>query len=163
MNNIALCERIRTILAGRENIPEQKMFGGTCFMSNGNMCTGTWKDSPIVRLDRSRHEATLAEPHTRPADMDRRIMRGWVLAGPAGIESGNALAAWLERAVRFAESLPARQDRRRSRAWNGSGWTNNDCGERRVNDSEGVGEPSRLSVGQFVPMQEQILHRRVRT
>ena len=108
MNDIALCERIRTILAGQENISERTMFGGTCFMINGNMCTGTWKDSLIVRLDRSRHEATLAEPHTKPADMNGRILKGWALVEPAGIEAETDLAAWLERAVKFAESLPAK-------------------------------------------------------
>ena len=106
MNDIALCERIRTILAGRGNISERKMFGGTCFMINGNMCTGTWKDSLIVRLDRSCHEETLAEPYTKPADMNGRILRGWALVEPAGIEAETDLAAWLERAVKFAESLP---------------------------------------------------------
>ena len=108
MNDIALRERIRTALAGRENISERTMFGGMCFMINGNMCAGTWKGALIVRLDKSCHEETLTEPHTRPADMNGRILKGWALVEPAGIEAETDLAAWLERAVKFAESLPAK-------------------------------------------------------
>ncbi len=106
--DIALSERIRTALSGRKNVSERKMFGGVCFMINGNMCTGTWKNSLIVRLDKSRHKETLAEPHARPADMNGRILKGWALVEPAGIESEPKLTAWLERAIDFAESLPAK-------------------------------------------------------
>lgn len=35
----ALVARIRPILKHRKGYSEQKMFGGVCFMINGNMCT----------------------------------------------------------------------------------------------------------------------------
>lgn len=105
-NEDPLSGRIRQILSSRRRISERKMFGGVCFMINGNMCVGTWKGSLIVRLDRKNHDKTLAEPHTRPADMNGRPMKGWALVEPAGIESENQLTAWVDRAVRFAESLP---------------------------------------------------------
>ena len=31
--------------SGYAGFTEKKMFGGICFMSNGNMCLGTWKGS----------------------------------------------------------------------------------------------------------------------
>ena len=105
-NEDPLNGRIRQILSSRRRISERKMFGGVCFMINGNMCVGTWKESLIVRLDRKNHDKTLAEPHTRPADMNGRTMKGWALVDPAGIESENDLTAWVNRAARFAESLP---------------------------------------------------------
>ena len=105
-NDKALSQRIRPILSGWKGVSERKMFGGVCFMINGNMCVGTWKESLIVRLDRKNHDKTLAEPHTRPADMNGRTMKGWALVDPAGIESENDLTAWVMRAARFAESLP---------------------------------------------------------
>ena len=82
------------------------MFGGACFMINGNMCVGAWKGSLIVRLDKKNHDRTLAEPHTKPADMNGRVMKGWALVEPADIESENDLIVWVDRAARFAESLP---------------------------------------------------------
>lgn len=105
-NEDPLNGRIRQILSSRRRISERKMFGGVCFMINGNMCVGTWKGSLIVRLDRKNHDKTLAEPHTRPADMNGRTMKGWALVEPAGIESENDLTAWVNRAATFAESLP---------------------------------------------------------
>ena len=105
-NDEHLNERIRQILSKRERVSERKMFGGACFMINGNMCVGTWKGSLIVRLDKKNHHETLAEPHTKPADMNGRVMKGWALVEPAGIESENDLTAWVDRAARFAESLP---------------------------------------------------------
>ena len=104
----ALIERIRSILSGRKGFSERRMFGTRCFMINGNMCVGTWHGSLIVRLDRKDHERTLSEPHTKPADMNVRVMRGWALVGPGGIQSDDGLATWVERAAGFAGTLPAK-------------------------------------------------------
>ena len=101
-----LSGRIRQILSERGSVSERNMFGGVCFTINGNMCVGTWNGSLIVRLDKKNHDKTLAEPHTRPADMNGRTMKGWALVDPAGIESENDLTSWVDRAARFAESLP---------------------------------------------------------
>ena len=98
-----LIDRIRSILSRREGYSERRMFGSVCFMINGNMCVGTWNGSLIVRLDKKDHDETLAEPHTRPADMNGRVMRGWALVESAGIESNDHLTAWVDR----PRSLPA--------------------------------------------------------
>ncbi len=104
-----LTDRIRLILSRQAGYSERKMFGSVCFLINGNMCAGTWNGSLIVRLDRRDHDKTLAEPHTAPADMNGRTMRGWALVEPAGISSKDKLAAWLARGVDFAGSLPAKK------------------------------------------------------
>ena len=107
-NRPVLSERIRPILARWRGVSERAMFGGTCFMLNGNMCVGTWKESLIVRLGKHDHERTLAEPHTRLADMNGRTMKGWALVEPAGIASDESLMMWVDRAAKYAESLPAK-------------------------------------------------------
>ncbi|MCE2392519.1 MAG: TfoX/Sxy family protein [Proteobacteria bacterium] len=107
-SDAALIERIRPILSERKGLSERRMFGGACFTLHGNMCVGTWRGSLLVRLGRPNHEAALAEPHVRPADMNGRAMRGWALVDPAGIDSEPALKAWVERAADFAETLPAK-------------------------------------------------------
>ncbi len=101
-----LVSRIRTILAGEDGFSEKRMFGGVCFMMDGNMCVGTWKGSLVVRLHRERHEQTLAEPHTRPFDVTGRVMRGWALVEPPAIESDEDLTEWLCRAVDYVRTLP---------------------------------------------------------
>ena len=103
-----LIERIRLVLKRRKGFSEQKMFGGICFMINGNMCCGSWKGSLIVRLDRVNHDATQAEPHVKPMDITGKIMKGWALVKPAGIKSDDDLRKWLRRAAKFAGSLPAK-------------------------------------------------------
>ncbi len=107
-NDTALSDRIRPMLARRNGVSERKMFGGVGFMINGNMCVGTWKGSLIARLDMNDYGRMLAEPHARPADMNGRPMRGWVLVEPAGLETEDDLAEWVERAAAFTQSLPAK-------------------------------------------------------
>lgn len=103
-----LIERIRPLIKRRKGYSEKKMFGGVCFMINGNMCVGPWKGALIVRLDKEDHEDTQSEPHVKPMDITGKVMKGWALVEPAGIESDEDLKAWVERAVKFARSLPAK-------------------------------------------------------
>jgi TfoX/Sxy family transcriptional regulator of competence genes len=102
----ALIARIRPLLKRRKGISDKKLFGGVCFMVNGNMCAGTWQGSLVVRLDKPGHEAVLREEHTAPFDATGRVMKGWALIAPAGIDTPDTLRAWLDRAVRYARSLP---------------------------------------------------------
>ncbi len=106
MDNGMLADRVRKVLSEREGVSQRRMFGGVCFMIHGNMCVGTWKGSLIVRLDKKDHDKTLAEPHTKPADITGRVMKGWALLEPAGIDSANDLETWVDRAASYAESLP---------------------------------------------------------
>lgn len=101
-----LLERIRPILKHRKGFSEKKMFGGVCFLINGNMCAGTWKGSLIVRLDREQHDETQAEPFVKPMDITGKVMRGWAIVEPEGIEDDDDLKVWVRRAAKFAGSLP---------------------------------------------------------
>ena len=103
-----LAGRLRPLFVDRDGYSEKNMFGGVCFMINGNMCVGTWKGSLIVRLERDKHDETLAEPHTKPADIAGRTMRGWALVEPAGIEREDDLETWVARAADYAASLPVK-------------------------------------------------------
>lgn len=102
----ALVERIRGILKRRKGISEKKMFGGVCFMLNGNMCVGPWKGALVVRLEKEKHEETQSEPHVMPMDITGKVMKGWALIEPDGIESDQELKAWVDRAVKFVGTLP---------------------------------------------------------
>jgi len=101
-----LIDRIRPLFERRKGSSEKKMFGGVCFVINGNMCVGSWKGSLVVRLDREKHEETQSEPHVKPMDITGKVMKGWALIEPVGIESDDNLKAWVRRAARFAGSLP---------------------------------------------------------
>ena len=103
-----LVDRIRPFMKRRRGYSEQKMFGGVCFMINGNMCVGPWKGSLIVRLDKADHEETQSEPHVSPMDITGKVMKGWAKVAPEGIADDKNLKAWVERCVRFARTLPAK-------------------------------------------------------
>ena len=50
-----LAERIRAVLAGTGSVREVRMFGGLCFMLNGNMVAGASKRGLLVRVGKDQH------------------------------------------------------------------------------------------------------------
>ena len=100
-----MVERLRAAL-GKRAFTEQKMFGGTCFMLNGNMLIGTSKRGLLVRVGKAAHAAAAARPHVSPMEMGGRLMEGYVRVVPGGVASEADLAAWLDRALAFVETLP---------------------------------------------------------
>jgi TfoX/Sxy family transcriptional regulator of competence genes len=105
----SLAERIRKRLVRRKNIAEKKMFGGIGFLLNGNMLVGVWKDSLIARIDPDETDEALKEPHAKVFDITGRPMKGWVLVGPEGVENDDQLSEWIQRAVKFSATLPAKE------------------------------------------------------
>ena len=83
----------------------KKMFGGTCYLTSGNVMCGVHKDFLILRLGKSGAEEALSQPHAVPFDTTGKPMKGWVMIDKAGLQ-GNAFRKWLEKAKLFAESLP---------------------------------------------------------
>jgi hypothetical protein len=104
----SLAERIRHALARKKGIEEKKMFGGIFFMKNGHMLVGVWKRSLIAQVGDKQSEDALLEPHVSRCDIPRRVIRGWVLVTPEGVEGDDLLKAWIQRAVKFVEKLPAK-------------------------------------------------------
>ena len=104
----SLAQPIRDALARKKNIEEKKMFGGIGFLLHGNMLVGVWKDTLIVRLGPDNYDDALLEPHVREFDITSRPMKGWVLVEPKGVEDDDQLSAWIQRAVKFVRTLPAK-------------------------------------------------------
>jgi TfoX/Sxy family transcriptional regulator of competence genes len=101
-----LAERIRDVLAARENVGERKMFGGIAFMVGGNMAVGVIGEDLMVRLDPADAERALAEPHVRPMDFTGKPMKGMIYVDSAGTATDEDLAGWVEAGADFAASLP---------------------------------------------------------
>ena len=110
----ALADRVRAVLAPREELSERKMFGGIAFMLAGNMAVGIVGDDLMVRLGREDAERALAEPHVRPMDFTGRPAKTTVYVDPAGTASEDDLAGWVEAGADFAASLPAKGPGRKS-------------------------------------------------
>jgi len=104
----SLAERMRGIVARRRGISEKKMFGGICFLLNGNMCVGVWKNSLIARLGQEQGDEALLEPHVKKMDITGKPMKGWVIVEPDGIEDDKQLSHWIELAITFVRTLPTK-------------------------------------------------------
>jgi TfoX/Sxy family transcriptional regulator of competence genes len=99
-----LAERMRVALAGAGAIREVKMFGGLCFMLNGNMVAGTSKRGLLVRVGKDQQSLALARPGAKLMEMTGRPMQGYVFVEPPRNE--RELRDWIELAVAFVNTLP---------------------------------------------------------
>ena len=103
-----LAEHIQALIGKRRGVTEKRMFGGLGFLLNGNMCCGVVKGRIMLRLGPEGAEAALKQPHTEPMDFTGKPMKSMVYVLPAGYEADADLALWVETAVRFARTLPAK-------------------------------------------------------
>ena len=101
-----LADRVRTLFAGRPGVREQKMFGGLCFMLEGNMACGILGSELVVRVGKENLDDALSLPHSRPFDMTGRPMRSFVYVAAEGLASDEGLAEWAGRGISYAASLP---------------------------------------------------------
>ena len=102
-----MVERLRAAL-GNRTFTEQKMFGGTCFLIDGNMLVGTSKRGLLVRVGKAGHGAAAARPHARPMEMGARTMEGYVRVEAEGATTDADLRGWLDLALAFVGTLPAK-------------------------------------------------------
>lgn len=102
-----LAERIRALLPARVHCLEKKMFGGIAFMHQGNMLVAPLKDgSMLARVGKDGMEDALALPGASIMDMGGRSMGGFVVVSGDAIEDDDDLSQWLQRCLRFVQTLP---------------------------------------------------------
>ena len=100
-----LAERMRVALAGTGGVREVRMFGGLCFMLNGNMVAGTSKRGLLVRVGKDQQSNALARPGAKRMEMTGRPMEGYIFVDPPPIDD-RSLQEWLALAVAFVNTLP---------------------------------------------------------
>ena len=79
-----------------------KMFGGTCFMLNGNMVAGTSKRGLLVRVGKD-FDADAA-PLSTVMEMGGKPMAGYRFVDPDVDDA--AVAYWMNAALKFNKTLP---------------------------------------------------------
>ncbi|MEP3280351.1 MAG: TfoX/Sxy family protein [Stappiaceae bacterium] len=100
-------DRIRNCLPPH-SVTEKKMFGGTCFLLNGNMLCMAGKSGLTVRVGKEGEQDALAQPHAQRSRPGGRHMTGFVSVDHAGTDDDAQLKAWLDRAWQFVNALPAK-------------------------------------------------------
>ena len=93
-------------MSRRRGVSEKRMFGGVCFMINGNMCAGVNDKLLMLRLGNALAAEALAEPHTRPMDFTGRPLKSMIYVEPEGYDADEDIEGWVGRAADFAKTLP---------------------------------------------------------
>ncbi|MBI5572374.1 MAG: TfoX/Sxy family protein [Desulfomonile tiedjei] len=101
----SLDERIFQTVSTWENVGRKKMFGGVCYLLNGNMLCGVYKDYLILRLGEKEAAEAKKASFVRDFDITGRPMKGWVMVEEKGF-AGAKLDKWLKKARLFVETLP---------------------------------------------------------
>ena len=106
--NEELADRVREIVSRKKGIEEKKLFGGVGSLLNGNILVCVWKEFLIVRLGPEEGTKALKEKFVIPFDITGKPMKGWVMIVPDGVEEDAQLKKWIQRAMKFVETLPAK-------------------------------------------------------
>lgn len=99
-----LVERLFALLP--DTLESKKMFGGQCWMLNGNMCVGVHKEYLIIRVGVDAYETLKDMPDVLPMDITGRPMKGWAKVAPRGAKSDEALKHFVQSAMDFVSTLP---------------------------------------------------------
>ena len=102
-------DRVRRILSGRRDVVEKKMVGGLSFSVKGAMCCGVTSTGLMVRVGADARDQVLAQPYVQPMEFAGRRLAGFVCIEPDGYRTDEQLAAWVERGIDFASSLPSKK------------------------------------------------------
>ena len=84
------------------------MFGGICYLLNGNMFCGIQNDALIVRLGDSVAQQALQQTHVKPFNPTGKPMKGWVLVPQQALQTDSDLKKWLNQARQFTKTLQAK-------------------------------------------------------
>jgi TfoX/Sxy family transcriptional regulator of competence genes len=89
-----------------KNTDAKKMFGGVCYLLNGNMFSGVYKEFLILRLGNEASKRALELSCVKPFNLTGRPMKGWVMIAKEGTNTDEKLEDWLNKAKAFAQNLP---------------------------------------------------------
>ena len=110
----SLEDKIEDFVLQWDGIEKKKMFGGICYLINGNMSFGVWKDYLIVRMGPNLAAEKLKQDHVRQFDITGKPMKGWVMVEKASWNKKDELTGWLDIGRSFASSLPKKSTKRKS-------------------------------------------------
>ena len=101
-----LAERIRALLAERDDVTEKRMFGGLAFLLGGNMAVAACGQGGLMtRCDRAATDDHIVDG-AEPMIMRGRPMSGWLRVPDDRIADDGDLARWVRVGAEAAESLP---------------------------------------------------------
>lgn len=97
-----LAERIDSVLKEKKVRFEAKnMMGGLCYMIKDKMAVGIIKDSLMIRIDPDLYERSLKKKGVKPMDFTGKVLKGFLLVDPIGIDMQKDLEHWIQLCLDF--------------------------------------------------------------
>lgn len=104
-----MADRVRHLLIDDPNVSERKMFGGICFMLNGNMMCGPIKNGDMMfRVGKDQEAEALSREGAREMDFTGKVMKGFVFVSSETLEADERIYEWITLATNFVGNLPAK-------------------------------------------------------
>lgn len=103
-----LASLIRDDLVDRIGISEKRMFGGLCFLMNGNMLCGVHKGGGMYRVGKDNEAAALGIEGARSMDFTGRRMGGMIDVDDDLMADDDRRAQLLALALDFVAPMPAK-------------------------------------------------------
>ncbi len=101
-----LAELMRNDLVDVAGISEKRMFGGLCFMLNGNMLCGVHKGGGMARIGKELETKALEMKGIDPLSFTGRKMGGMVDVAEDAIADDETREKIIALAIEFVGSLP---------------------------------------------------------
>ena len=101
-------ERVRQLLAERDDVEEKRKVGGRSFVVRGQLCCGVTGQGLVVRLGPDGVARARQEAHVRPLVMGGKEVAALVVVDPEGYADDDALAGWVGRACPRRGEAPSR-------------------------------------------------------
>jgi TfoX/Sxy family transcriptional regulator of competence genes len=101
-----LAQRIHDFLVTQPELMEKKMFGGLCYMLQGNMCCGVVGNKLVLRINGPKYDELLEHKHISVVDFTGKPMRGFLYVDPTAIKTQQQLLEWLSHSIDYCLSLP---------------------------------------------------------
>ena len=91
------------------NIETKRMFGGICYLINGNMMCGLNSDGLLVRLGEAAASEALQSGDVVQAAPAGRPMKGWITVPPDRLASDEVMKRLIDSAREFVAKLPPKK------------------------------------------------------
>ena len=101
-----LAQLMRDDLSALDGITEKKMFGGLCFLLNGNMVCGVHKGGGMFRVGKEREAEARAVEGAAELSFTGRPMGGMIEVTDEALADDDRRTIWVGLAVKNASSLP---------------------------------------------------------
>ena len=104
-----LVERFGAVMDRYPDAERKKMFGYPAAFVGGNMATGLFADHWVVRLPDDQIEPAKTRGASAFEPMPGKPMKAFVTIPAADVADDTAIAAWVERGMALARSMPAKK------------------------------------------------------